>query len=135
MSDFTTIRTEFISGECLLAALRDLGFNVIEYHAIPSHLFGFQGDLRPECAEIIIRRQHIGRLSNDIGFKKSADGPFEAIISQFDRAVYSSSWLQKLRLRYAYHATKKALFAEGFNLVEEEQQQDGTLHLVLRRSV
>ncbi|MFM9087791.1 MAG: DUF1257 domain-containing protein, partial [Cyanobium sp.] len=37
--------------------------------------------------------------------------------------------------RYAYHAAREALTAEGFALVEEEQQQDGSLHLVLRRAV
>jgi hypothetical protein len=135
MSHFTTIRTKMIDQQHLLAALRDLGFNTVETQTTPSTLFGYKGDARPEMAEIIIRRQYIGGLSNDIGFAKSADGTFQAIISGYDRGRYSQSWLQKVQCRYAYHATKEALSSEGFSLVEEEQQQDGTLHLVLRRSV
>jgi hypothetical protein len=135
MSHFTTIRTKMIDQQHLLAALRDLGFNTVESQTTPSTLFGFKGDARPEMAEIIIRRQYIGVASNDIGFAKSADGTFQAIISGYDRGRYSQSWLQKVQCRYAYHATKEALSNEGFCLVEEEQQQDGTLHLVLRRSV
>jgi hypothetical protein len=135
MSHFTTIRTKMIDQQHLLAALRDLGFNTVESQTTPSTLFGFKGDARPEMAEIIIRRQYIGAASNDIGFAKSADGTFQAIISEYDRGRYSQSWLQKVQCRYAYHATKEALSNEGFCLVEEEQQQDGTLHLVLRRSV
>lgn len=135
MSHFTTICTKLIDQQHLLAALRDLGFNDVESLSTPSTLFGYRGDARPELAEIIIRRKYIGGASNDIGFAKSTDGTFKAIISAYDRGKYSHSWLQKVQHRYAYHATKEALSNEGFSLVEEEQQQDGTLHLVLRRSV
>jgi hypothetical protein len=135
LSHFTTIRTKLIAQDHLLSALGDLGFNDVESHATPSRLFGYEGDARSELAEIIIRRKYIGPLSNDIGFAKSTDGTFQAIISEFDRSKYSHSWLQKVQHRYAYHATKEALSNEGFSLVEEDQQQDGTLHLVLRRSV
>lgn len=135
MSHFTTIRTKMIDQHHLLAALRDLGFSTVESQTAPSTLFGYKGDARPEMAEIIIRRKYIGGASNDIGFAKSADGTFQAIISGYDQRKYSQSWLQKVQHRYAYHATKAALSNEGFSLVEEEQQQDGTLHLVLRRSV
>jgi hypothetical protein len=135
MSHFTTIRTKLIAKDHLLSALEDLGFKDVESHAAPSRLFGYQGDARPELAEIIIRRKYLGPASNDIGFLKSTDGTFQAIISEYDRRKYSHSWMQKIQCRYAYHATKEALSSEGFSLVEEEQQQDGTLHLVLRRSV
>ncbi len=135
MSHFTTIRTKMIDRHHLLAALQDLGFNTVESQPTPSTLFGFKGDARPEMAEIIIRRKFVGSASNDIGFAKSADGTFQAIISGYDQRKYSHTWLQKVQCRYAYHATKAALSSQGFSLVEEEQQQDGTLHLVLRRSV
>jgi hypothetical protein len=135
MSHFTTMRTKLIAKDHLLSALGDLGFTDVETHATPSRLFGYQGDARPELAEIIIRRKHISPASNDIGFSKSTDGTFQAIISEYDRSKYSHSWMQKVQQRYVYHATKEALSNEGFSLVEEEQQQDGTLHLVLRRSV
>ena len=41
----------------------------------------------------------------------------------------------RLAQRYGYHAVKAKLDQQGFSLVEEEVQQDKTIHLVLRRTV
>src|SRR5581483_12511644 len=45
-------------------------------HDKPVHLYGYLGDARPETAEIVLRRFHIGRGSNDVGFKLGADGTY-----------------------------------------------------------
>ena len=136
MSHFTTIKTQFIDTKALLKALSDLGFCDVEHHESPQHLLGYKGDIRPEAAEIIIRRNYIGTASNDIGFKRGNDSTFTAIISEFDRMKYSQVWLKNLLQRYAYHATVEKLVEEqGFSLVEEEQHETGAIHLVLRRSV
>lgn len=136
MSHFTTIKTQFTEDKALLKALSDLGFRNVEQHEHPEHLYGYKGDTRPETAEIVIRRQFVGTASNDIGFKKGSDGTFTAIISEFDRAKYSQAWLGKLLHRYAYHATVQKLVEEqGFSLVEEEEQETGAIHLVLRRAI
>lgn len=136
MSHFTTIKTQVTEDKALLKALSDLGFCNVEHHECPQRLYGYQGDIRPEAAEIVIRRQFVGTASNDIGFKRGSDGTFAAIISEFDRNMYSQAWLEKLLQRYAYHATVQKLVEEqGFSLVEEEQQETGAIHLVLRRSV
>lgn len=136
MSHFATIKTQFTEDKALLKALSDLGLCNVEHHERPQSLFGYQGDIRPEAAEIVIRRKFVGTLSNDIGFKRGTDGAFAAIISEYDSNKYSQVWLQRLLQRYAYHATVQKLVEEqGFSLVEEEQQETGAIHLVLRRSV
>ena len=135
MSHFTTIKTQFVAIDALVKALRDLGFPKVEAHEQAQPLHGYQGDIRQDTAEIIIRRKFVGRLSNDIGFKRQADGSFAAIISEYDRAKYSTPWLNSLLQRYAYHAVKQKLDQQGFSLVEEEVKQDKTIHLVLRRTV
>lgn len=135
MSHFTTIKTTFVATGSLLKALADAGFKEVEVHDAAQPLYGYQGDVRADRAEIIIRRRFIGTASNDIGFKRQADGTFTAIISEFDRRRYSVEWLNSLRQRYAYHVVKEQLDQQGFALVEEEVRQDRTIHLVLRRAV
>src|SRR6266576_3649780 len=106
MSHFTTIKTKITEAKALLTALADLGFKEVEFHETPQHLYGYRGDKRAQSAEVIIRRKFVGGASNDIGFKRQADGTFEAIISEFDRRKYSQEWLNRLTQRYAYHATR-----------------------------
>jgi hypothetical protein len=133
MSHFTVLRTHITDVESLVKALAELGFPQVEVHQTAQHLYGYQGDVRPQTAEVIIRRQFIGRASNDIGFKRQEDGTFDAIISDYDRARYSQQWLHRLTQRYAYHVARARLEEQGFALVTEETQQDGQIHLVLRR--
>jgi hypothetical protein len=133
MSHFTTIKTRLADADALVQALADLGLRNVELHAQPQHLFGYMGDQRQQTAEIIIRRKFVGRMSNDLGFKHGADGTFVAIISGYDRTKYDNRWLEKLTQRYGYHVARSKLTEQGFDLVKEETQADGRIHLVLRR--
>ncbi len=133
LSHFTVLKTQIKELGVLVKALADMGLTRLEVHETPQHLYGYQGDKRPQTAEVIIRRNFIGLLSNDIGFKRTPDGTFEAIISEYDRHKYSRSWLNRLTQRYAYHAAREKLQAQGFSLVSEETYPHGQIHLVLRR--
>ncbi len=140
MSHYSVVRTRMTDASLLAKALADLGFDNAEVHAAAQPLIGAAqpligvgGGQREQTAEVIIRRQYLGRLSNDIGFKRGADGSFEAIISDYDLQKYSQSWLQGLVRRYAYHAARSKLEEKGFDLVEEKVEATGQIHLVLRR--
>jgi len=134
MSHFTVVKTKLVDREALLKALQDLGFKQVEVYDVAQHLFGYQGDQRSQTAEVILRRKYIGRASNDIGFKLSQDGTYSAVISEYDRSKYGQEWLNQLSQRYAYHVARSKLTHQGFDLVSEETQQDGRIHLVLRRA-
>lgn len=133
MSHFTTVRTLFVMREHLLAALEEMGFKKIEVHEEAQHLRGYLGDKRKQTAEIIIRKKYVGRMSNDIGFKTTDKGTYDAIISRFDRAKYNKNWMGKLSQRYAYRATLAKLEEQGFDLTEEKKEGD-KIHLSLRRT-
>jgi len=135
MSHFTVLKTQIKDLGALVKALADMGFKNVEVHETPQHLYGYQGDVRPQTAEVIIRRKFISPLSNDIGFKRREDGTFDAIISDYDRAKYSQEWLNRLTQRYAYHVARAKLEEQGFELASEEVQEDGRIHLLLRRVV
>ncbi len=135
MSHFTCIKTQIKIQEALVQALADVGFQTVEVHETAQHLYGYQGDIRPQTAEVIIRREYIGQDSNDIGFKRQEDGNFEAIISEYDRHKYSQEWLNGLTQRYGYHALMATAPTQGFSIEEEETLEDGTIRVVVARWV
>jgi hypothetical protein len=94
---FTEI--QFKDRRLLLAALADLGYGEIEEgEALP--LFGYRGDSRPETAEIVVRRRHLGAASNDLGFARTPRG-YVPIVSEFDqRTLRGGRFLVELRTAY-----------------------------------
>ncbi|MBW4582861.1 MAG: DUF1257 domain-containing protein [Tildeniella nuda ZEHNDER 1965/U140] len=133
MSHFTAIKTQIKDAEALVKALADVGFKQVEVHETAQPLYGFQGDLRSQTAEIIIRRKYVGGASNDIGFQRQQDGTFEAIISEYDRRKYAQPWLNQVMQRYGYHALMATAPAQGFTVEEEEVLADGTIRVVVGR--
>lgn len=102
----------------------------MEIHAAPQTLYGYHGDVRPERAHVIIRRQHVGSASNDIGFLREPDGTFTAIISEFDRARYGDAWLRQLTTLAGVHRATAVAKARG-HTVERRVDQKGRLQLVV----
>ena len=83
----------------LLAALADLGYPQVEEGEALS-LYGYQGDRRPETAEIVVRRHYLGSASNDVGFARTQAG-YVPIVSEYDqRALQGGKLLPKLRTAY-----------------------------------
>lgn len=134
MSHFTRIRTQLRDAQVLAEALHAVGHEHVEVHDQPQTLYGYQGDARPEKAEVVIRREHVGRSSNDIGFARGQDGSFEAIISEYDRRKYDKGWLTKLTHSYSHAATLRYAATHGYEVATDELQQDGTRRLTLRRT-
>lgn len=134
MSHYSKIQTQFADKEILLTCLAKLGYNKVEVNAQPKHLYGYMGDIRPESAEVIIRRQHISSASNDIGFRMKPDGTYEAIISEYDLGILGAGWLQRLTQSYAQEAVYSSLSKQGFTVQAHEfDQATGKIHLVMKR--
>ena len=120
MSKYLVFRdVVFKDRRLLLAALADLGYTEVEEgEALP--LYGYQGDRRPETAEIVVRRRHLGSASNDLGFARTAAG-YVPIVSEYDqRVLHGGQLLVKLRTAYSER------------VVEEVRRR---LHGTARRSV
>ncbi|MCX4242518.1 DUF1257 domain-containing protein [Paraliomyxa miuraensis] len=126
MSAYITLMTPMTDEECLLEALAELGFDrsKVEVHATPVQLVGFAGDRRQRTANLVIRRQHVGSMSNDIGFLATATG-YHAIVSDYDRAHHGQGWLAQLGARYQEHwnAKRERLAAEERRRLEAERQR------------
>ncbi len=94
----------------LKKALEDLGFAVLEEgETLP--LYGYQGDMRPERAQLVIRREHLTSASNDLGFVRTDKG-YVAVVSEYDeRVLLDGKLMSKLRtaysLRVVEHVTQR----------------------------
>lgn len=131
MSHYSRFQTKFVDRASLVKALADVGYTCVEQHTEAQHLHGYRGDQRADLAHIIVRRQFVGRMSNDIGFVEQADGSYQAIISDFDKRKHDTVWLQKLTQRYAVHATLSSLTEQGYELAQMVEDANGSIRLVL----
>jgi len=131
MSHFTTIKTKITDSNALRKALKDLGYPIIEEgHNLP--LYGYQGDKRPQTANIVVRRKYISAASNDLGFIKVGIA-YEMIISEYDVDLLGSDFVNNLMQRYAYHKVLSETKSQKWTKVKEENMQDGTIKLVLTK--
>ncbi|XVQ14409.1 DUF1257 domain-containing protein [Spirillospora sp. CA-255316] len=135
MSHFTRVRTALRDPDLLAAALAAVGFGEVEVHDAPQTLYGYRGDARPERAEVIVRREHVGTAGNDIGFARQADGTFEAVVSEYDRMRYGAAWLAEVARAYGYAATVRYAETHGFEIATDEVDRDGIRRITLRRAV
>lgn len=127
MSHFTRIKTKLVVKKHLLQALRDLGHQPQEGKVAIS---GYQG--QKTSVEIMIPTKNKGY---DIGFKQT-DGVYELVADWYGiKDIKSESFINTLQQRYSYHAVVNSMTEKGFEVVEEENTEDKTIHLTVRRSV
>lgn len=122
MSRYMTVKTQFKDEEALVSALMETGnwaATKIERHDVPQHLKGYKGDVRPETANLIIRAKHVGSNSNDLGFVKSEDGCYEAIVSAYDKTKYGNAWVATLRQSYIFHSLSRQQRQRGRSVNRE----------------
>ena len=132
MSHFTTIKTAFTDAGPLEKALADVadrfGLSAVRRNTTVS---GWQGITTK--AELVVSTHNKGY---DLGFTKNGD--HYALVGDWYgiKDIKQNTLTQALTQRYAYHATVQKLVEEqGFSLVEEEEQETGAIHLVLRRAI
>ncbi|HHY89729.1 MAG TPA: DUF1257 domain-containing protein [Chloroflexi bacterium] len=124
MSHFSRLKTRFVEKEYLLKALTDLGYT---YEEGELTIEGFNGRQTPVDIRISIP------VSYDIGLRKKGDH-YEIVADWFGvRGIKPKDFENSLAQRYAYHAARDQMERQGFNLVEETQD-NGQIRLVLRRA-
>lgn len=126
MSAYITMMTPMTDRESLVDALVDVDFarEHVEIHASAVRLDGYGGGARARTANVVIRRQHMGAASNDIGFLETPTG-YEVHISDYDQSRYGHAWLAKLHKHYEARWQQKQarLAVEERRRVEEERRQ------------
>ena len=144
MSKYKLISLEIKDKYTLLAALGDLGYTseTGKLEVGPGNhngltLYGYQGDARPERANIRIPKHYVGNAANDIGFAWDHDTQsYRAIISEYDGRQAGASragspeWQNRLKQRVSYHTLSQAAKRKGYR-IKEVATNDGTIRLQL----
>jgi hypothetical protein len=114
MSKYEEMKTT-LTEECFLVqALQDLGYSP-DVRREGSALYGFQGDERPERAQIVIRRRQLDSASNDIGFARDATGVYLGIISEYDRSIgFNEAWLGRVAQAYKERQAMAVAKVKGY---------------------
>jgi hypothetical protein len=107
-------RTQIVEKEHLLQALEDLGYRWRENRRL--------GLLGPRV-DVKVRR--------NVGFREGA-AAYE-MVSTGAAMRNEGKLLQEVTQRYVYHTARAKLEAQGFALANETVEEDGRIHLVLRR--
>ena len=127
MSKYNRQKSQYNDRDCLVAALNEQGYAEVEVHEEAVNLIGYHGDTRPEKANVIVRRNHIGTAANDLGFVKEADGTFSCIVSDYDSRKHGAVWMTGLKKAYTEkrlikHAAKNGLKYLGKKVVNNKVQ-------------
>src|SRR4029077_14204002 len=114
MSKYQEMRTVVSHEGHLIEALNEMGYTP-EVCSEGTALFGYMGDERSECAQIVIRRRQLDSASNDIGFRRDESGVYRAIISEYDRGIgFDEAWLGRIAQTYKERQTMAIAKAKGY---------------------
>lgn len=123
MSHFTRIRTQLRNIATVQRALEDMGYNVEEKQTVR----GYRGS--QINADLVVRMDG----GFDIGFTQQAEDEVAMVADFWGLKLDKETFLKQLTQRYAYHTVMEQAQAEGFQVVTEENQQDGSIRLVVQR--
>ena len=133
MSHFVECQTEFRDPQALLAALVECGFeeSQIEVHEQAVSLYGYQGDVRPQKAHIVIRREHVGTAANDVAWERLPDGTYRSWISEYDqRHRFDPAMQNRIKQEYAYQVISRQQRARGRS-VDRQRLPSGEIEVTI----
>jgi len=126
MSHFSNIKTKIRNLNSLKSALDDMGIDWKEGFSSP--IRGYQGQTRN--AEVVVEQDN----NYDIGFSwNGSEYELVADLQYWNQPLTVDGFLRKVTQRYAYHTVIEATNKQGFNISEEQKNQDGSIRLVVQR--
>jgi hypothetical protein len=125
MSHFTNIKTQLRNLVSLKAALSDLD---IEWKEGPSAIRGYKGQT---CnAEIVVEQEN----NYDIGFAwNGKEYELVADLQYWQQPCSVEGFLQRVTQGYAYHTVISESAKQGFQVTQQQKNEDGSLRLVVQR--
>ncbi|NEP16940.1 MAG: DUF1257 domain-containing protein [Leptolyngbya sp. SIO4C1] len=126
MSHFSQIKTKIRNLSALQSALTDMG---TDWKIGPKAVRGYQG--KTETAEVVIEQAN----GYDVGFKRGDSGDYELVadLQYWQQGLSVDGFLNQVTQRYAYHTVMNETAQQGFQVAEQQTQQDGSIRLVLQR--
>ena len=125
MSHFSQIKTQIRNLESLQDALSDLG---IDWKKGPREVRGYRG--QTHNAEITIEQDN----GYDVGFKwNGKEYELVADLQYWQQDLSVEGFLRQVTQRYAYHTVVKETVRAGFQIAEQQKNEDGSIRLVVQR--
>ena len=125
MSHFTKIKTKLYDRVTLEKSLLDLN---IGWDKETKTIRGYNN--QQQSAEIVIPQQN----NHDIGFKwNGTEYELVADLMFWDQKYSVNKFLNQVNQRYAFNLITKVSEEQNFQYVEAENQQDGSIRLLLRK--
>ncbi|MDH6059073.1 DUF1257 domain-containing protein [Chrysosporum bergii ANA360D] len=125
MSHFSQIKTQIRNLDSLKDALSELGIN---WKPGPGEVRGYRGQTYP--AEVTIEQEN----GYDIGFRwNGKEYELVADLQYWQQGLSVDGFLRQVTQRYAYQSVVKETTRAGFQVTEEQKNQDGSIRLVVQR--
>ena len=125
MSHFTKIKTKLYDRVTIEKSLSDLN---IEWEVGAEEIRGYNSQKHE--AEIVIRQKN----NHDIGFKwNNSEYELVADLMFWDQNYSVEKFLNQIHQRYAYNLITKVSEEQSLQFVEAENQEDGSIRLLLRK--
>ena len=125
MSHFSNIKTQIRNLKSLKAALSDLG---IEWKSGPRDVRGYQG--QTHTAEIVVEQDN----NFDVGFSwNGSEYELVADLQYWQQPLSVEGFLKRVTQRYAYNTVVDESAKQGFELAEQQKNDDGSIRLVVQR--
>ncbi len=125
MSHFSQIKTQIRNLKSLQSALTDLG---IDWKSGPTEVRGYRG--QTSTAEVVIEQKNgydLGFTWNGNEYELVADLQFWQQASSVDR------FIKMVTQRYAFQTVVNETAKQGFQVTEQQKNQDGSVRLVVQR--
>jgi hypothetical protein len=130
MSHYSRVRTQFRHREALIACLKNLGYDVETDTVIRGHHGEHEVD-------IAVRKVK----GYGVGFVKSPDGTYDMVadwwgVAGTDERKITQELAEQadaIQKEYAKKMVLEQAALDGFEVVSQTEEQDGTLRIVIRR--
>lgn len=125
MSHFSQIKTQIRNLQSLQSALTDLG---LDWKGGPQDVRGYKG--LTQKADVVISQEN----GYDLGFSWNGK-EYELVADlQFWQQAWSvERFLNQVTQRYAYHTVINETTKQGFQVTEQQKNEDGSIRLVVQR--
>jgi hypothetical protein len=129
MSHYSRVKTQFHNREALIACLKQLGYEV----EIDTVVRGHHGE---HTVDIAVKQKGYG-----VGFVKAPDGTYDMVadwwgVAGADERKMTQELAQAagtIQKAYAQKMVLEQAKADGFEVVSQTEEQDGTVRIIVRR--
>lgn len=125
MSHFSSIKTKIRNLNSLKTALSDLG---IDWKEGTESIRGYKGQTKQ--AAVVVEQDN----NYDFGFSwNGSEYELVADLQYWKQPLTVDGFLRKVTQRYAYHTVIEETTKQGFEISEQQKNEDGSIRLVLQR--